>query len=440
MTVHPQIIEHPFGMESGDDFIKRVGLFFEEQVKSRFGALYLDQLDNPGPEHNWLMYGWLACNEVSVVAGASRSGKSFLALEIALCIAEARPVFGLKIRHGAVVYQAGEGAVGVKKRLRAWRQHHVRTWTRETPFVLLQKPVDIYHSTDEVDALILEILAHAKLFEEPLRLVVIDTLAMATPGADENSGKDMSMVLANVAKISDKCGCHVMLVHHLNAGATKVRGHTSVYANVGQVLLVERDSDTGIRTVLLDKQKDCEDGLSMKFELGQVTLGVDEQGEKITSCVCLPVGEREAVRREEELKGFRLSVMQENFMRAFFDVERRYGIPVPRELTLPLSTRSLANWEDVKRTYSEMSPPDALTPDQQTTVEAALADKRWRETMKKRIQRLREDLRALDVLDFVRHENMSYAFWTGRPLRAFPHTQPTPKPDEDLEPVSDVEF
>jgi RecA-family ATPase len=195
--------------------------------------------------------GWLACGEVSVVAGASRSGKSFFALEIGLCVAEARPVFGMKTRHGAVIYQAGEGAVGVNKRLRAWRQHHGRTWTRETPFVLLQRPIDIYHSTEEVDSLITEIVEHAKVFEEPLRLVVVDTLATATPGADENSGRDMSTVLGNVVRISDRCQCHVMLVHHLNAAGAKLRGHTSVYANVGQVCLVERDEETGIRTVKL---------------------------------------------------------------------------------------------------------------------------------------------------------------------------------------------
>jgi hypothetical protein len=441
MTVYPAVLEHPVGIESGDDFLKRIGFIFEQPVRSKFGALYLDELDNPGPEHNWLVQGWIACNEVSVVAGASRSGKSFFALEIGLCVAEARPVFGLKVRHGAVVYQAGEGAVGVKKRLRAWRLHHGRTWTRETPFVLLQRPIDIYHSSEEVDALIEEIRAHAKVFEEPLRLVVIDTLATATPGADENSGRDMSTVLGNVARIAEKCGCHVMLVHHLNAAGARLRGHTSVYANVGQVILVERDPETGIRTVTLDKQKDDEDGKSMKFELLQIKLGVDEEAQPITSCVCVPVGEKEAVRREEELKGYRLNKTQELFMKAFFDAERRYGAPVPRELSLPPGVRSLANWEDVKRLYGDMSPPDAITPEQQTTAEAAVAEKRYRETMKKRIQRMREDLEALGILGMARHEGKSMVYWTGKPLRAFPHTQPSPKVEpDDSEPIADVEF
>lgn len=103
------------------------------------------------------------------------------------------------------------------------------------------------------------------------------------------------------------------------------------------MILVERDEETGIRTVRLDKQKDDEDGKTMKFELMQVTIGVDEDGQKITSCICLPVGEKDAVRREEELKGFRLQKPQEVFMQAFFDCERRYGIPVPREVSCPFT-------------------------------------------------------------------------------------------------------
>ncbi len=441
MPVFPDVLEHPVGIESGHDFLKRIGFIFEEPLKSKFGALYLDQLDDPGPEHAWLVQGWLAMNEVSVLAGASRSGKSFLALEMALRVAERQPVFGLKVKHGTVIYQAGEGAIGVKKRLRAWRQHHARTWTRETPFVLLQRPIDIYHSSEEVDALIAEINAHAKIFDDPLRLVVIDTLATATPGADENSGRDMSTVLGNVARIAEKCGCHVQLVHHLNAAGGKLRGHTSVYANVGQVILVERDEETGIRTVKLDKQKDDEDGKTMKFELMQVTIGVDEDGAPITSCVCLPVGEKEAVRREEELKGMRLNKKQELFVKAFFETERRYGIPVPIALNLPASVRSLAPWDEVKRIYGEMSPADELpTKEQQTTAEAELADTRWREAMKKRIQRMREDLDGLGVLGIIRHDNQSYSYWTGKPLRAFPETQPKIKQDDDSEPVADLDF
>ena len=91
--------------------------------------------------------------------------------------------------------------------------------------------------------------------------------------------------------------------------------------------------------------------------------------------------------------------------------------------------------------YADKSPSDALTPDQQTTAEAEIADKRWRETLKKRIQRMREDLEALSILGVTRHDAKTYVYWTGKPLRAFPETQPRAKIEaEDSAPIADVEF
>src|SRR6185312_3245418 len=108
----------------------------------------------------------------------------------------------------------------------------------------------------------------AAQYDVPLRALFIDTLATATGAADENSGRDMSTVMANLDRISSAFpSCHVGLVHHMNAGGTKLRGHTSVYANVDQVILVTKDEEAKMSTALLDKQKDDEDGAKINFEL-----------------------------------------------------------------------------------------------------------------------------------------------------------------------------
>lgn len=413
---------HPEGIEDGDDFKARVAWMFDAPVKSKFGAIRLDQIDDTGPQHDWLLYGWLSAGDKSVVAGASRSAKSFLAIHIGMSCAFNMPVFGIAIKHGGVIYQAGEGALGVKKRLRAWRQHHGVVFSANDPFVLLQKPIDIYRSPEGVKDLIDEINAHAKTFEVPLRLVVIDTLAKATAGADEISGKDMGMVLDNVDQIQSKTGAHVMLVHHMNADKSRVRGHTSIYANVDQVVLVERDETTKIRTVTLDKQKDEEEGLRFQFELPQLVIGIDDEGRQITSCVCIAVGEREVVRREEELKGLRLSPMNENFMRCFFDADMRYGFPVPLKMTMPSHVRTLVFWEDVKVCYVEKNPTDTVAKGGQTTQEASDEEGKYRDRMRKRIEKGRVDLGNLDVLGVTTVEGRSAVFHTGRALRAFPKT------------------
>lgn len=413
---------HPEGLEDFDDFLARTAWMFEPPVKSKFGAIRLGQLDDPGRQHEWLMHGWLSMSDKSIIAGASRSGKSFLAIHISMALTFNIQVFGLAIRPGGVIYQAGEGALGVKKRLKAWRQHHGVAFNDSHPFVLLQRPIDIYRDHDRVKDLIEEINAHAATFEVPLRLVVIDTLAKATAGADEISGKDMGMVLDNVDLIQQKTGAHVMLVHHLNAGGSKVRGHSSIYANVDQVLLVERDEQTKIRTVILDKQKDDEDGGRFQFDLRQVVIGIDEEGRQITSCVCTAVAEREAVRREEELKGFRLSPSNEGFMKAFFEAELKHGFPVPQALPVASHVRSLVFWEDVKRVFMDQNPNDEAPPSSQTAEEAAEEDGRYRGRMRKRIEKCRIELGNLNIVALCQWDNQPSIYHTGKALRAFPKT------------------
>jgi hypothetical protein len=438
-----ETFRHPDHMETGAEFLERIKWIFEAEYKSKFGALYLDELDEGGPlEHDWLVDGWLSTGDKSVTAGASRSGKSFFAIHLSLSVAYGMDLFGLRVRKGGVVYQAGEGARGVKKRLRAWRMHHGIEYSRDTPFVLLQKAIDIYRDNEKVQDLINEINAHAAVFSVPLRLVVIDTLATASVGADEISGRDMSIVLDNVALINAKTGAHVLLVHHMNAGGQKVRGHTSIYANVDQVVLVTRDEATKIRTVRLDKAKDEEEGSIFQFELKQLVLGIDEHGKQVTSCICLPIEQKEAVRREEERKGLRLNPPVELFMKAFFAAERRYGYPVPGAVDTPAKVRSVVPWEDVKRMYSEMNPSDILTPDVQTTEQVEKDAKAQRKALQVRITRHREELQARGVIGVAKDDQRSVVFHTGVPLRAFPHTQVAAHDDDDDDrnPALDIPF
>jgi hypothetical protein len=435
----PLELEHPYGtIESFDSFLKRTDWIWTPAVKSRFGAMSLDELDDPGVEHNWLVSGWLSSGDRSVLAGDSNAGKTFLALEIALDLTLGRDVFGLATKHGGVIYQVGEGLAGVKKRLRAFRQYYGADFSREVPFRLFQRGIDIYRDFDQVDALTEEIKAHAALFDVPLRFVVIDTLAKASIGADENAVKDMGIVMKNVERINEKTGAHVMLVHHMTKGGV-VRGSTSVYAGVDQVLILSRDETTMLRTLTLDKQKDDEEDTTLSFELEKVVLGTDETGRQVTSCVCIAVSDRDKVRREEELKGPRLRVPQELFMKAFFSAEKRYGALVPPALNLPAKIRLIVLWEDVKRVYAEMSPSDALTKDQLTTEEAEKVADRHYETLKSRTRRFREEMTTLGVLGFGTWEDKPVCWWTGKPLRAFPETQPKPE-REHSDPSTDIPF
>ena len=188
------------------------------------------------------------------------------------------------------------------------------------------------------------ILAHAALFDVPLRLVVIDTLAKASIGADENAVKDMGIVMRNVERINEKTGAHVMLIHHLTVRYV-VRGSTFGlrWRRSGSAAPSAMSRRSCARCHSTSK-KTMRGGGHAQFLLEKVELGHDEDGRQVTSCICQAVSERDRIRREEELRGMRMSIALEVFMKAFFETEKRYGMPVfsphlRRAAQCPLSGR-----------------------------------------------------------------------------------------------------
>jgi hypothetical protein len=161
--------------------------------------------------------------------------------------------------------------------------------------------------------------------------------------------------MANVDRIADAVpGCHVCLVHHMNAGGTKLRGHTSVYAGVDQVILVTKDEEAKMSTAVLDKQKDDEDGAKILFELMQVEVGrraID--GKPITSCVTLPLGGKLELKVTGASRDRTLSLSddQTNIFTALKDALAENGIPTPAILRLPKSIVKVCTVTDWYNAY-----------------------------------------------------------------------------------------
>lgn len=399
-------------IESGEAFEARALAMMTPEFKSRFGRVRWRELDAPGPTYEYLIDGWLSMGDKSILGGPSRSGKSFLAIHMAMCIARGLPFFGQDVKQGLVVYQAGEGARGVRrKRLPAYRKHFNVPDGEDVPFELLTSQVDLYAAEGDTGALIEEIKAIAAEYPDmPLRAVFIDTLATATGGADENSGRDMGTVMKNVARIERETGAHVVLVHHLNAQGTKLRGHTSIYANVDQVIMVTRDEVTKIRTARLDKMKDDEDGITLKFELMAVPIGEKPNGGPITSCVCLPVGMKDEFKADLVRRGWSPSPTERRVLTAMFEALKRHGrlagptLEDSHKIKPMTEVIEWSEYRDVARSFS-----------MEEGTEERSAD-----AIRKEFERARDALITAGVLGVAK----PYLWWAGRPVKGFSQTFP----------------
>jgi hypothetical protein len=114
--------------------------------------------------------------------------------------------------------------------------------------------------------------------------VVIDTFAQAMAGANENASEDMGKALAHCKGMHKALGSMIMLVHHSGKDSSKgARGWSGLRAAADVELEVTRSAFG--RTLRSTKQKDGADFQEWGFGLNVVPVGIDPDGDQITSCV-----------------------------------------------------------------------------------------------------------------------------------------------------------
>jgi hypothetical protein len=136
----------------------------------------------------------------------------------------------------------------------------------------------------------------------PTDLVVVDTFAQVTPGANENSGEDMGLALRHARAIRDATGAMVLLVHHSGKDAARgARGWSGIRAAADVEFEVMRPDEGPVRVLRVSKQKDGRDDLSWGFTLEPVVVGLDRDGEEMSSLVVrdatVPVAQKPTAKR-----------------------------------------------------------------------------------------------------------------------------------------------
>lgn len=242
----------------------------------------------------WLVKGFLPKAMLGVLFGESGAGKSFATLDMCAAISRGLETWnGHRVTAGRVLYVVAEGVSGFRQRIKAYtHQHAIKKIGMDVIYDVTPNLMDVSQVTD----LIKEVCER-----EPYDLIVMDTFAQVTAGANENSGEDVGMALAQCKRLAHRSGAMVLLVHHSGKDASKgSRGHSSIKAACDVELQVERGKDT--RSITTSKMKDGQEGLSYIFNLHTVVLGQDEDGDDITSCIVEFKGPGKVVPEESKKK------------------------------------------------------------------------------------------------------------------------------------------
>jgi hypothetical protein len=213
----------------------------------------------------WLIKPFVETNLFGDVFGQPESGKSYVTLGWAFCIAAGIPWLGeYQVKQGDVVYVAGEGFTGISRRLRAMSDQ-----------LGVPTPANLYVSeravafnvdgpfkelTDEIDA----------LPNNPV-VIFVDTVARATPGLNMDTAIDAAVFVGKCDELRQRYGCAVITVRHSGHGNQhRAMGSIAFLGALDFEARVERIKD-GPSVLSPEKMKDGEPFAPIALNFERVT-------------------------------------------------------------------------------------------------------------------------------------------------------------------------
>lgn len=263
------------------------------------------------PPLTWIVKKILPAQGLAAIYGASGTGKSFLALDLAAAVAEGEKWFHHRVSQVPVVYLALEGGAGMRVRVQAWVKAKTRNMSDELGFIYDAQ----FNLRSEDGNDIIKLGAAIKAAGMDGGLLIVDTLNQASAGADENSSKDMGEMVSALKGLQLALGGLILIVHHSGKDKDRgMRGHSSLHAALDAIIEVEPDyeSGQGLFKWRLAKAKDSAAIDDQSFSLDSVMLGFDTDNDVVDSLVVRPIrnalptciGEKMADGGEDEGYGY----------------------------------------------------------------------------------------------------------------------------------------
>jgi hypothetical protein len=190
--------------------------------------------------------------------------KTFVALDLALCIATGTAWHGRDVVQGRVVFVSAEGAAGLGQRISAWERKHWVTVDDEQFRVITDAP-QLLDGAD-VETLVVSI---TEAMETPDG-IFIDTLARTFDG-EENSSQDMGAYIRALDRLRTTFTAFVCPIHHLNKAGISARGSSAFFAALDVEVTMTRELDAV--QLAITKAKEFSEGEPMILTPERVDVG-----------------------------------------------------------------------------------------------------------------------------------------------------------------------
>jgi len=263
------------------DLKKQISGYGDGSTRHHFRLLRLDSIEIKPT--SWLISGLIEAGSFSSLYGDSGAGKSFLAIELAVCIATGTSFHGIPVKQGPVIYLAVEGNSGLVRRFKAWSI--VRGVSLEAASLFLSEgaialiePATMGPVCNAIEKVIKEIGQNPSL-------VILDTWSRVL-GGDDSAPSDAAAGVAALDGLRARYGNFAALVvHHEGHQKGRGRGWSGLRAAVDMEYRAERGAD-GLLRLECTKAKDTSVMDPMAFQFMTVELLIrNESGEPATSAV-----------------------------------------------------------------------------------------------------------------------------------------------------------
>lgn len=185
------------------------------------------------PDPEWLVDGKIT-RGLTVIWGQPKSGKSFVALDLAAARAAGSDWHGMTVRPGRTIYVAGEGMHDAKSRLGQAFDVYGADVTSRAAVAVTAEPIDL---TSHRDLARLD----AACGDHDADLLVLDTWARVSGVSDENDNAEASSVIAALDRMRHRHDLDVIVVHHARKDGLEMRGASALLAALDTAVRVTKD-------------------------------------------------------------------------------------------------------------------------------------------------------------------------------------------------------